>query len=92
MTTKDFEIYYINKEMLGLVSYNTRFSNRINSKMEQYNKSYRFKKGEEPIFLITEQEIDLFVSLLPKSYDGAYISEYMRRTLTQIKSGGDGEE
>lgn len=74
--TKDFELYERNKDTLALIVYSPRFANRVNSLFSYYD--CKIKTGEEPLFLISRNEIAQIYDLLPKSAQNTYIKEKLQ--------------
>ncbi len=86
MKTKDFIIEFHSPGTLIFYSFNTRLSNKINKVLRSYmnknNTPYRFLDGEEGIFYISEEKVDLISQLLPYGYSRGFVKQRMREILS----------
>ena len=93
MEDKIFRIHKRNSNLLAIIVKSPRVANKFNQELGgYYPNGTKFKPGEEPLFLISAQEVGCFLNALPKRYDKVYLGGYLVELLTQVEQGGDEHE
>lgn len=77
LNTPKMSIDRYNQDTLAITVYYHRIANKINKEFDYYP-DYRIKKDEEPVFLISDQDLDKFLKCLPKAMDGATIKKIIK--------------
>ena len=71
------------KNTISVVVTNCRLGNKLNKTLGTYGK-YLIKDGEEPLFLISHNKIDLFLSQIPRGMDKATLRKIIKNGVNNV--------
>ena len=77
---KKFQIDRYDANTMTVVVYDKFLANRLNRALDMYYDT-KIKEGEEPLFLISDQKLPLFLTKMPRGIDRVVLGDLIKKCL-----------